>query len=231
MRLHELLEARVEPDQDFLAQLEEIVDESIAEYQEFLEENNDVDDIDELEAILNSNNVDELPIEFITDHAPRKDPNEWISAVADWDEKEGKTITIYLHAKNLEKVYGPKSFKNILMRMLGHETIHWNQYDKMGAKVLNNYKSGYQKGVIKKASGGDERDLMRSYLRDPHELMAYAHDLAGEMKETDNPEEALRNPEKYKAELPVYERFREIFPPNAKQLRQLLKYTADYFKV
>ena len=43
MRLHELLEARVEPDQDFLAQLEEIVDESIAEYQEFLEENNDVD--------------------------------------------------------------------------------------------------------------------------------------------------------------------------------------------
>ena len=201
MRLHELLEARVEPDQDFLAQLEEIVDESIAEYQEFLEENNDVD------------------------------PNEWISAVADWDEKEGKTITIYLHAKNLEKVYGPKSFKNILMRMLGHETIHWNQYDKMGAKVLNNYKSGYQKGVIKKASGGDERDLMRSYLRDPHELMAYAHDLAGEMKETDNPEEALRNPEKYKAELPVYERFREIFPPNAKQLRQLLKYTADYFKV
>ena len=144
MRLHELLEARVEPDQDFLAQLEEIVDESIAEYQEFLEENNDVDDIDELEAILNSNNVDELPIEFITDHAPRKDPNEWISAVADWDEKEGKTITIYLHAKNLEKVYGPKSFKNILMRMLGHETIHWNQYDKMGAKVLNNYKKWFQ---------------------------------------------------------------------------------------
>lgn len=230
MRLHELLEARVEPDQDFLYQLEEIIDDSIEEYQEFLEENNDVDDIDELEAILNSNNVDELPIEFITDHGKRKDPNEWISAVADWTEKEGKFVTVYLHATNLEGAYGPKTFKNILMRTLGHETIHWNQYDKMGASVLNTYKSGYQKGVIKKNAGGNDRDLMRSYLRDPHELMAYAHDLAGEMKETDNPEEALRNPEKYKAELPVYNRFREIFPPNATQLRQLLKYTADYFK-
>lgn len=230
MRLHELLEARVEPDQDFLYQLEEIIDDSIEEYQEFLEENNDVDDIDELEVILNSNNVDDLPIEFITDHSTRKDPNEWISAVADWTEKEGKFVTVYLHAKNLAGAYGPKTFKNVLMRTLGHETIHWNQYDKMGAKVLNNYKSGYQKGVIKKNAGGTDRDLMRSYLRDPHELMAYAHDLASEMKETDNPEEALRNPEKYKAELPVYNRFREIFPPNAKQLRQLLKYTADYFK-
>ena len=87
-----------------------------------------------------------------------------------------------------------------------------------------------KKSLNKKNAGGTDLDLMRSYLRHPHELMAYAHDLAGEMKETDNPEEALRNPEKYKTELPVYNRFREIFPPNAKQLRQLLKYTADYFK-
>jgi len=230
MRLHELFEAKLKPDDDFLSQVEEIVDDSIAEYQDFLADNDDVDDIDELESILNSNNIDELPIEFITDHSPRKDPNEWISAAADWDPKEGKSIRVFLHAKNLEKVYGPQTFKKILMRMLAHETIHWGQYDKFDPKVLDTYKSGYMKGVEKKNSGGNERDLMRMYLRDPHELMAYAHDLADEMRDTDNPDEALRNPEKYKNEMPVYQRFREIFPSNSKQIKQLLKYTADYFR-
>ena len=60
--------------------------------------------------------------------------------------------------------------------------------------------------------------------------MAYAHDLADEMRNVDNPEEALRNPEKYIKELPSYQRFRGIFPVNSKQIKQLLKYTADYFK-
>lgn len=231
MRIYEIVsEARVNPDSDFLDQIEEIVDDSIAEYQDFLASNNDVDDIDELEEILNSNNYDELPIEFVTDHNPRKDPDEWISAAADWSEKEGKFVTVYLHAKNLEGRWGPETFKNIVMRMLGHETIHWNQYDKMGADVLNNYQSGHQKGVALKNKTGNERDWMRSYLRDPHELMAYAHDLAQEMQDTDNPEDALRNPEKYKNEMPVYQRFRDVFPPNSKQIKQLLKYTADYFK-
>lgn len=231
MRIYEIVsEARVNPDSDFLDQIEEIVDDSIAEYQDFLASNNDVDDIDELEEILNSNNYDELPIEFVTDHNPRKDPDEWISAAAEWSEKEGKFVTVYLHAKNLEGRWGPKTFKYIVMRMLGHETIHWNQYDKMGADVLNNYQSGHQKGVALKNKTGNERDWMRSYLRDPHELMAYAHDLAQEMQDTDNPEEALRNPEKYKNKMPVYQRFRDVFPPNSKQIKQLLKYTADYFK-
>ena len=69
--------ARISPDNDFLGQVEEIIDDSLTEYQEFLKQNNDVDDIDELEEILNSNNYDDLPIDFITDHNPRKDPNEW----------------------------------------------------------------------------------------------------------------------------------------------------------
>ena len=73
MKITDITEAKLEPDYDFLAQVEEIVDDSLAEYAEFLNDNGDVDDIDELEEILNSNNVDELPIEFITDHHPRKD--------------------------------------------------------------------------------------------------------------------------------------------------------------
>ena len=231
MKIRDIVEAKLEPDHGFLRQVEEIVDDALEEYAEFLANNNDQDDIDELEELLNASNYDELPIEFIADHNPRRDPNEWISAAADWDPKEGKSVRVFLHAKNLEGVYGPKTFKKILMRMLAHETIHWKQYDKFEPGVLDTYKSGYMKGVEKKDAGGTERDLMRMYLRDPHELMAYAHDLADEIKDnTDNPELALRNPEKYINELPVYQRFRQSFPKDSKQIKQLMKYTADYFK-
>lgn len=231
MRITDIIEAKIEPDYDFLSQVEEIVDNSLDEYQDYLDDNDDIDDINELEEILNSNNDEELPIEFIADDQPRKDPNEWISAAADWDPKEGKSVRIFLHSKNLEGSYGPKTFKEILMRMLAHETIHWGQYDRMGGDVLDGYQSGYMKGVSKKERGGTDRDLMRMYLRDPHELMAYASDLADEMRSnTDNPDEALRNPEKYKNQLPVYDRFRKSFPKDSKQIKQLLKYTADYFE-
>ena len=222
--------ARISPDNDFLGQVEEIIDDSLTEYQEFLKQNNDIDDIDELEEILNSNNYDDLPIDFITDHNPRKDPNEWVSAAADWDAKEGKSVRVFLHAKNLETAYGPITFKNLLMQMLAHETIHWGQYDKFDPKVLDCYRSGYMKGVEKKKNGGTDRDLMRMYLRDPHELMAYASDLAYEITvNTDNPQVTLRNPEKFAYALPSYKRYRESFPSDSKQIRQLLKYTANYF--
>lgn len=221
--------ARISPDNDFLGQIEEIIDDSLTEYQEFLAQNNDVDDIDELEEILNSNNYDDLPIDFITDHNPRKDPNEWVSAAADWDAKEGKSVRVFLHAKNLETAYGPITFKKILMQMLAHETIHWGQYDKFDPKVLGCYKSGYMKGIAKKQAGGTDRDLMRMYLRDPHEIMAYASDLAHEITDnTDNPQVTLRNPEKFADALPAYQRYRESFPSDSKQIRQLLKYTANY---
>ena len=69
---------------------------------------------------------------------------------------------------------------------------------------------------------------MRSYLRDPHELMAYGHDLAQEINRTSDPQKALRNPEAFRDELPVYNQFRNVWPPNAKPLQRLLSYTARY---
>ena len=231
MKINEIIiqEKRLQPDEDFLSQVEEIIDEANKEYQEYLADNDDHDDIDELEEILNANNFDDLPIDFIADHSPRKDPDEWISAAADWDPEEGKSVRIFLHAKNLEGKWGPETFKKITMKMLAHETIHWNQYDKFDPNVLKTYRSGYMKGVEKKKSGGTEQDLMRMYLRDPHELMAYGHDLADEIRDTDAPEETIRNPEKFINELPVYQRFRNIFPKDSKQIKQLMKYTANYF--
>jgi len=225
-----LSEANIHPAQDFIDEVELLVDDSLEEYQEYLDSNNDTDDIDELESILTSNNVDELPIEFITDHSKRKDPDEWLSAAADWTKEEGNTIRIFLHAPNLNGTYGPKTFKKMLMGLLAHETIHWGQYDRMGGDILNNYKSGHMKGVELFKKSGKSRDWMRSYLRDPHELMAYAHGLAEHMKELDNPEDGLRNPEKYINDLPIYKQYRDVFPANSKQIKQLLTYTAGYFQ-
>ena len=228
MKICEIVEARVEPDKYFMSQVEQIIDDSIEEYQQVLDSNGDVDDIDELEEILNQNNYDNLPIEFIASDQERKDPNEWISAEAGIDE-DGKFMQVYLFSKNLEGKYGPKTFKQLVMRMLAHETIHWNQYAKIGMDRVNKIKSGHQKGKELAKKTGNQMDWMREYLRDPHELMAYASDLASEIKDTDNPEQVLRNPEAYKNDLPSYARYRQVFEPNSKELKQLLKYTADYY--
>ena len=94
---------------------------------------------------------------------------------------------------------------------------------------VNKIKSGHQKGTELANKTGDPKDWMREYLRDPHELMAYGSDLASEIKDTDNPEQVLRNPEAYKNDLPSYARYRTVFEPNSKEIKQLLKYTADYY--
>ena len=138
-------------------------------------------------------------------------------------------MQVYLFTKNLEGKYGPKTFKQLVMRMLAHETIHWNQYAKIGMDRVNKIKSGHQKGTELANKTGDPKDWMREYLRDPHELMAYGSDLASEIKDTDKPEQVLRNPEAHKNDLPSYSRYRQVFEPNSKEIKQLLKYTADYY--
>ena len=110
MRLYELVEARVEPDKKFMSQVEQIIDDSIEEYQEVLDSNGDVDDIDELEEIPNQKTITIIyPIEFIAQIKNAKIPNEWISAEAGID-KDGKFMQVYLFTKNLEGKYGPKNF-------------------------------------------------------------------------------------------------------------------------
>jgi hypothetical protein len=227
MLLQELTEARVEPDAKFMSAMERAIDRVIKTYGQYLDDNNDLDDIDYLAELLNRATA-KLPVEFEVIDDERQDPNEWISAEAGVDD-DGEFMTMYLFSDNLEGKYGPKTFKNLLMQAMKHEAIHWNQYGKIGHKKLGKIKSGHQKGQEKMAKSGDPMDWMREYLADPHELMAYASDLATEIKQLDNPEQVLRNPEAHKADLPSYQRYRQVFEPNSKEMRQLLKYTADYY--
>lgn len=224
-----IMETKIDPDMNLLKIMDSIIDDVHAEYQQMLDANNDVDDIDELADLFNDEvEMEELPIVFHVNHEPRKNPNEWINAVASWEGDEDKNIDIILHAKNLEGSWGPKTFKQYLMRALAHETIHFGQYDKIGQEKLGRTKSGHQKGTDLVKKGGTARDWERSYLRDPHELMAYGHDLAAEINDLDNPQEVIRNIEQYKHELPVYDKFRNIFHKEAPQIRQLLKYAVQY---
>lgn len=227
MLLHELTEARVQPNAKFIAGMERAIDKANRAYQEFLDQNNDEDDIEELADLLNAT-TSKLPVTFDVVYDERKDPNEWLSAEAGIDE-DGKFMTIYLMNDNLEGKWGPKTFKDILMQAAAHEAIHWEQYGKIGLDRVNKIKSGHQIGQEKMAKSGDPQDWFRSYLADPHELMAYGSDLAREIKQLDDPESALRNPEKYREQLPSYQRYRSLFDQGSKEIKQLLKYTADYF--
>ncbi|RLB67314.1 MAG: hypothetical protein DRH08_03995 [Deltaproteobacteria bacterium] len=224
-----IAEARLAPDKDFIQGLDDILKGADADYEEWVqEENNGRDDIEELIDFLDANNMNEMPIAFHCNNEERADPNEWASAVADWTSDGGKHVDVILHARNIEGYYNLEDMREVLLKMIAHETIHFNQYDHMGKEGMASYKSGHQKGTELKAKGGTERDWMRSYLRDKHEIMAYGRDLAVDIADMKNPQEVMRNVEGFKNELPVYQRYRHIFDKNAPQIKALLKYASQY---
>jgi len=227
MRAREIFEANVMPDAEFMKELSDSVDEALEEYQEYLDANNDRDNINELEDLLQASVDEELRVTFRTNYNPTK-TNWWMSAEAATGETEdGERVTdidIILHARNLIGVYGPKTFKRMLMRLVSHELVHKGQHVRI--PNLDKMASGYQKAARKT----NHRDWERAYLRDPLELMAYGETLAQEIADTDNPAMSLRNPEAYMEQLPTYARFRNIWPRNNKYIKTLLKYTSQYLK-
>lgn len=240
MKLNELeqkvVEAVISPIQEYMSEIDYALDQANQEYQDYLSSNNDQDDIDYLaELIEDAVDFDDLDFEVHVNHQPRRDPNEWISAEAGVDTK-GTFINLILHAKNLEGRWGPKTFKDVVMQTIGHETIHLAQYDRIGRKKLNKLKSGHQRGQEAAANAPEDQKAqiwMKHYLADPHEMMAYAYNLASEVSDygqdvnrTLTQIEALSR--KDQQAFPSYMRYRSVFEPNSKELKQLLKYTSQY---
>lgn len=226
MRIREITEAVLNPDQQFIDTVMPVIEDSIEEYLDTLD--SDDHDWNELEETLNSNLEDDYPVEFTIDPNPRRNPREIVSAGASWDEQSGTYFVIYLHTQNLATQFDrliPEIEKKI-----AHETVHSAQYKRMGADKLKTHQSGHQKGVELSKRTGKERDWLRNYLRDPHEIQAYARDLAQEISQSDNPEQTLRNPEQYRSQLSTYDQMRTVFPKNTPQIRLLLKYTAQYLQ-
>jgi hypothetical protein len=216
------------PDYGMVNKLSAIIDEVNIEYAEELAMNHDIDDAYALGEMLNKRTRKaKLPINWLVYDDEREDPSEWMTAMASATESSC-SLEVILWETNLEGKWGPKTFKEIALKMLCHETIHFNQYNTIGLENLEKLQSGHEKGTKLKAKTGKHRDWMRLYLRDPHELMAFGHDLYEEIKLTSDPDKALRNPEAFIKELPVYNQYRNIFPSNAKPLQKLLSYTARY---
>lgn len=228
MRANEFItDGVLQPDADYINELSWMIDMANEEYQEYLDDNNDEDDADELASIM-EHIFDHygVPIEVDVGEAGTKAVDLFIQ---DAIVAGGGEILLTLHRDSIEFGYwGPKTFKEKVIKTLEHEDIHLRQRDRMGSEKYNTLPSGYQLGLRKKEKTGKEQDLIRTYLRDPQELMAHGHDLALEIQSSNDPEEALRNPEKYRDELPTYDKHRVIFPPNAKPLQRLISYAARY---
>jgi len=226
MLLHELTEARLEPNKDYMEKVGYILDDATREYSKFLEKNNNKDDLEELVNTLQAfTDEDKLDITWEIGK-PGIKAVDWYIQSAMVHANGHMDITI--DPDSTIGHWGPKSFKTGVLKTLAHETIHLAQRDRMGREKYSKLPSGYQLGLRKQEKTGKKRDLIRTYFRDPHELMAHGHDLAQEILASSDPQEALRNPEKYRDELPSYDKHRQIFPPNAKPLRRMLSYAAGY---
>jgi hypothetical protein len=214
------------PDYELISKVSAIVDEVNELYSKELEMNNDIDDIYSLAEMLNIR-CNRLPVEWEADDQEREHPGEWMTAMAGFKETKNH-IWIILWERNLAGSWGPKTFKERVETMLGHETIHHAQYNKIGYEKVLSLESGHQAGQKLLDMGGTGVDYMQRYLSDPHELMAYGHDLAVDFKYTEHPEKALRSPETHIEELSVYKHYRRFFEPDSKQIKRLLSYAARY---
>lgn len=227
MRFHEITEGILEPKEDFMQPFMYAVEDAAREYAEFLQDNNDVDDPEELASILEAMFEEEgLPITVHVGETGRNAIDWYIQAAQVVGNGE---MDLILDPDSINGHWGPKTFIDVMRKTFEHETIHLQQRDRMGKEKYNTLPSGYMKGLEKFKKSGKERDLMRTYFRDPQELMAHGHDIYREVQASSNPQEALRNPEKYRDELPTYDKHRAIFPPNAKPLQRMLSYAARYF--
>ncbi len=228
MRISEITEAVLQPDQLEIENLASVIDMTNVEYKEFLASNNDQDDPEELADIMTSifDSMD-VPIDVMVGNPGGKAVDWYIqSAVV----HGGGEIDLILDPDTIIGHWGPESFKKSVLKTLEHENIHLRQRDRMGDDKYNTLPSGYMKGLKLQKKTGKERDLIRTYLRDPQELMAHGHDLAREIQASSNPAQALRNPERFREELPVYDKHRLIFPANAKPLQRLISYASKYLK-
>lgn len=229
MKLHEITEGVLQPDEVQMELLSDALDLVNSDYEAHLSDNNDEDDPDHLAWIMDET-FEEMGMSITVELGePGANGVDWYiqSAIV----YGGGEIDLILHYDTVTGGYwGPASFKKSVMKTLEHEHIHLSQRDRMGKKKYNSLPSGYQIGLRKQEKSGKESDLIRTYLRDPQELMAHGHDLAREVQSSSNPVEAIRNPEKYREELPTYDKHRATFPPNAKPLQRLISYATKYLQ-
>ena len=200
-----------------------------AKYESFLYFNNNIDDIDLLCKFLQERSVGYLDmVDWGVDwEVPDFDEqNEWFFASAEIINGNDH-VTFILKGKNLERFWENAIFEYEVLGCFCHETIHLAQFAKCNIDV-NDFKSGYQKGVDEWERTGKEERLYEEYYSDPFEIMAFGHNLYLEAINSSEPEEALREPEYFIDELPTYLTYRRVFVKTDKVIKRLLRYAYEY---
>lgn len=232
MRLHHLFEANVEPDWDLINNILEAVDSASHMYQQHLDANNDEDDIEYLVELLNDEAEEyDVPVNYFVINQPNNNPINGDAGIYDGEV----LVQVYVNEAKMVGKWGPKWFRDLMTILLKHETIHLNQFKKIGHDKMANMKSGHQKGMELKAKGGSEEDWAKAYHDDKHEVMAYANDLADEIRDTaehfnKDRFDVLRGIRQWAHDLPTYAKYVKLFGADAPQVKLLLKYASGYLK-
>ena len=197
-------------------------------YESFLYFNNNVDDIDLLCKFLQERSNGFLDVvDWEVDwHEPDGDSHEWFFASTEIVNGNDH-VTFVLKGKNLERFWENEIFEYEVLGCFCHETIHLAQFAKCVDK-LDNFKSGFQKGVDEWERTGNENRLWEEYYSDPFEIMAFGHNLYLETINSSEPEEVLREPENFLDELPTYLTYRRVFEKGNKIIKRLLRYAYEY---
>lgn len=219
------MRARLLPNRNVVRKSHKAITETNEQYQQFLDENNDDDNIIHLTDLLNINfNKQGLNI-FWDVEEKEEDAIDWyIHSAITYHSGE---IVILLHPESIIGYWGPVSFMNVAMKTIEHESLHLQQKKKMGTKKWQTVKSGYQIGMQMFIKTQDRKQLMKIYLKDPQELQAHGHDLFREIELLGL--NTLANLEYHTEQLPTYKKYRSIFDADDKTMKRLLKYTFEFF--
>lgn len=232
MSVFEILSDRVlDPCQEIIDQTEMILDKSIPEYLDAMkpegEERDWDDDPDLLAEILNRHSI-ETSVKWNVVSEGRTAVDWYVhSAIVDGDGN----LIFNLHPESIDGKWGPKSFREVIMKFAYHEGIHLAQRDRMGKEKYKSIPSGYMKGVRAASKTGDFNIIAQYYFKDPQEIMAHASDLAYEIVKLPNLKKAIRNPDKYIDKLPTYDKHvKHGFTIDSKVTKKLMRYTVDYLR-
>jgi len=235
MKINELFEGALLPKNEYLTQLAEVLERARTTYRKVqkqeAEEEPDYDSSEfDVDLWFNA-------IQFETNRMEA--PFRWSLA---GEDQGSKPVSLYLHSGHANddgtvsfNLYSPHmedglnfdDFKMILLRFVEHEAVHMAQRDKMGAGTYANRFTGFQKAAPHFKE--NPKKAMKIYLSDPQEIMAHARDLYNEINQADDPLAALREIDKYKANLPTWQKFMKAgFTKDDKVIKKLLKYVTGY---
>jgi len=241
MKLIELFESQLEPNQIALDNLEFVLDNTQKLYRSVQDQTaRETPDYDPTEfdadlwinALKHTTNENNIPFiwNLSGEDQGKKPVNKYLHSM---NVHSDGVISFNLYAPHMENGLNFEEFKMVLMRYMEHEAIHLAQRDKMGHDVFAGTSSEFQKAQGMMASTDDKvrKKGLRLYLSDPQEITAYARDLSNEIQSLTNPKKAIYSINKYIKQLPTWHKYSEAgFKENDVVLKRLLKQTFIYLR-